>query len=79
MTTSVGQMLFRGDGGVVGEAAPAAVVLPGDEQTLVKAVRFCHQHGLEIVPRGGGKSVRCGAIGGSESVVISTYRINRIG
>lgn len=79
VTTSVGRMLFRGDGGVVGEAAPAAVVLPGDEQTLVKAVRFCHQHGLDIVPRGGATSVRGGAIGGSESVVIATTRLNRIG
>ena len=79
VTTSAGRTLFRGVGGVVGEAAPAAVVLPGDEQTLVKAVRFCHQNGLDVVPRGGATSVRGGAIGGSESVVIATTRLNRIG
>jgi FAD/FMN-containing dehydrogenase len=77
--TPVGRMLFRGDGGVVVEDPPAAVVMPGDEQALVKAMRFCHQHGLDVVPRGGATSVRGGAIGSSESVVIATSRLSRVG
>lgn len=78
VTREAGRRLFRGDGAVLSEAAPAAVVLPGDEHELMEAVRYCHHHGLEMVPRGGATSLRGGAVGRAESVVIATTRLNRI-
>ena len=77
--TPIGRMLFRGDGGVVVEDPPAAVVMPGDEQALAKAMRFCNQHGIDVVPRGGATSMRGGAIGGAESVIIATSRLSWVG
>ncbi len=75
---AAGRRLFRGDGALLNEEPPAAVVLPGDERQLVETVRYCHSHGLGMVPRGGATSLRGGAIGGAQSVVIATTRLNRI-
>ena len=73
-----GRRAFCGDGGIISEDPPTAVVLPSDLAGLAKAVRFCHQNGIEAVTRGGATSLRGGAVGGAESIVIATTRFNRI-
>jgi glycolate oxidase len=78
ITSPAGRMLYRGDGGVVGREPPAAVVLACDEAQLAEAVRYCHAHGLDMVPRGGATSLRGGAVGAADSVVIAMTRLNRI-
>jgi len=78
VVAEAGRRLFRGDGALLNDEPPAAVVLPGDEGQLVEAARYCHAHGLPMVTRGGATSLRGGAIGGAQSVVIATTRLNQI-
>lgn len=39
------------------QVEPLGVVIPGDEADVVAAVEYCHEHGLAILPRGGGTSL----------------------
>ena len=49
--------------GAVDTATPDAVVLPNDTADVAKLSRFCHEHGVPIVPRG---RTLYAAIGGIE-------------
>lgn len=48
-------LLRRKDSGV--QDAPDAVLLPGDEDAVGQILRYCSQHGIAVVPFGGGTSV----------------------
>lgn len=49
-------------GGVI--AAPDAVVAPGDHEDVVRLLRACVDHGIDVVPFGGGTSV----VGGVDQI-----------
>ncbi|MGW7664921.1 FAD-binding oxidoreductase [Streptomyces sp. NPDC054756] len=49
--------LLRIRDGAVGADIPAAVVLPSDHDEVVAVLRACGEHGLPVVPFGGGTSV----------------------
>ncbi|MBE2997474.1 FAD-binding oxidoreductase [Nocardiopsis sp. HNM0947] len=51
---------------------PLAVVLPETVEDCVAAVRTCAEHGVPVVPRGGGTSIAGNAIG--TGVVVDTSR-----
>lgn len=57
---------------------PMAVVLPDNIQTLSSALRFCHQNGIRVVPRGSGTSLAGGALPTADSVVIGVSRLNQV-
>ncbi len=59
---STPDMLRRKDTGV--QDAPDAVLLPGDEDTVVAILRYCSDHGIAVVPFGGGTNV----VGGLDPV-----------
>jgi glycolate oxidase subunit GlcD len=61
--------------GVKGSAD--AVVLPASTQEVSSAVAWCYEHGVAIVPRGGGTGFAAGAVpdGG---VVVSLERMTRV-
>lgn len=48
-------LLRRRDFGV--QDAPDAVLLPGGEDEIAEVLRFCSEHGIAVVPFGGGTSV----------------------
>ncbi len=48
-------LLRRRDDGV--QDAPDAVLLPGDEDEVAAILHYCTQHGIAVVPFGGGTSV----------------------
>jgi alkyldihydroxyacetonephosphate synthase len=64
-------LLRRKDSGV--QDAPDAVLLPGSEEDIAEILRFCSDHGIAIVPFGGGTSVVGGLdpIRGDFSAVVS--------
>jgi alkyldihydroxyacetonephosphate synthase len=37
--------------------APDAILLPGDDDAVLKILRYCSEHGIAVVPFGGGTSV----------------------
>src|SRR6202046_4614934 len=48
-------LLRRKDTGV--QDAPDAVLLPGDDDAVLKILRYCSEHGIAVIPFGGGTNV----------------------
>jgi alkyldihydroxyacetonephosphate synthase len=64
-------LLRRKDSGA--QDAPDAVLLPGSDEEVAATLRYCSQHGIAVVPYGGGTSVVGGLdpIRGEFSAVVS--------
>jgi len=56
---------------------PLAIVLPKNEEDVKQAVRFAHQHKLNILPRGGGTSLAGQTVGDGLVIDFSKY-MNKI-
>jgi glycolate oxidase len=69
---------YETDGLSAYRQVPLAVVLPADEGQVIAAVRFCHLHGIRIIPRGAGTSLSGGALPLADAVVIGMMRMNDI-
>jgi len=69
---------YETDGLTAYKQAPLAVVLPSDEGQVVAVMRFCHLHGIRVVPRGAGTSLSGGALPLEDAVVVGVMRMNRI-
>jgi glycolate oxidase len=57
---------------------PLAVVLPETTEQVAAVLRFCHQNGVRVIPRGAGTSLAGGALPLADSVVVGLMRMNRI-
>ena len=57
---------------------PLAVALPHDTEQLAAVLRFAHQQGLRIIPRGAGTSLSGGAVPVADAIVVGLGRFNRI-
>ena len=55
-----------------------AVVLPGRAQEVAAVVRWCYDHDVPIVPRGGGTGLTGGAVPVEGGVVCSLERLRRV-
>jgi glycolate oxidase len=69
---------YETDGLTAYKQAPLAVVLPADEAQVIAIMRFCHLHGIRVVPRGAGTSLSGGALPLEDAVVVGMMRMNRI-
>jgi glycolate oxidase len=69
---------YETDGLTAYRQPPLAVVLPADEAQVVAVMRFCHLHGIRVVPRGAGTSLSGGALPMADAVVVGMMRMNRI-
>jgi glycolate oxidase len=57
---------------------PLAVVLPETTEQVAAILRFCHENGVRIVPRGAGTSLSGGALPMQDAVVVGMMRMNQI-
>jgi glycolate oxidase len=57
---------------------PLAAVLPGTTQEIAAVLRFCRDHGVNIVPRGAGTSLSGGSTPLGDGILLVTARLNRI-
>src|ERR671920_1040390 len=55
-----------------------AVVLPSSTAEVAAVLRFCHQHGVKVVPRGAGTSLAGGAIPQEDAIVLGVAKMNRV-
>ena len=55
-----------------------AVVLPGSAPEVAEVVRWCYEHGVAIVPRGGGTGLTGGAVPTEGGVVCSLERLRGV-
>jgi glycolate oxidase subunit GlcD len=62
--------------GVKGRAD--AIVLPGSAGEVAEVVAWCYEHGVAIVPRGGGTGFAAGAVPLDGGVVVSLERLTRV-
>ena len=56
----------------------SAVVVPERAEQVAAAVRFCHERGVAVVPRGGGTGYAGGAVPLEGEVVVSLERLDRV-
>ncbi len=57
---------------------PLAVALPETTEQVADVLRFCHENGVRVVPRGAGTSLSGGALPLEDAVVVGLMRMNRI-
>ena len=57
---------------------PLAVVLPETTDEVSAVLRFCHDHGVPVVPRGAGTSLAGGAIPQEDAVVIGLAKMRSL-
>ncbi len=63
------RMLYATDASIY-QTEPLAVVIPADTADTLEAIRYCHEHGLPMLPRGGGTSLA--GQGVSRAVIIDS-------
>ena len=57
---------------------PLAVVLPETVEQIAAVMKWCHQQGIKIVPRGAGTSLSGGALPLADAVLLGLGKFNRI-
>jgi glycolate oxidase subunit GlcD len=62
--------------GIAGRAD--AVALPETAEEVAAAVAWCYEHGVAVVPRGGGTGYAAGAVPIDGGVVVSLERLDRV-
>ena len=55
-----------------------AVVLPADCEQVAQVVAWCHEHGVPVIPRGGGTGWAGGAVPLGSGVVVALERLTRV-
>jgi glycolate oxidase len=57
---------------------PLAVVLPSTTAEVSAVLKFCHDNGVKVVPRGAGTSLAGGAIPQEDAIVLGVAKMNRV-
>ena len=57
---------------------PLAVVLPSTTAEVSAVLKFCHAHGVKVVPRGAGTSLCGGAIPQEDAIILGVAKMNRV-
>ncbi|MBX6373236.1 MAG: FAD-binding protein [Acetobacteraceae bacterium] len=69
---------YETDGLTAYRQPPLAVVLPTSTEQVAAVMRYCHENGIRVIPRGAGTSLSGGALPLADAVVIGLMRMNRI-
>ncbi|WP_046865872.1 FAD-linked oxidase C-terminal domain-containing protein [Microvirga massiliensis] len=69
---------FETDGLTAYRRLPLAVVLPSTTEEVAAVLRFCHENGVKVVPRGAGTSLAGGAIPQEDAIVLGVAKMNRV-
>ena len=78
VTDPIGLEVFEADALSAYRNVPLAVMLPESTEEVSRVMRFCHEHGLNVLPRGAGTSLCGGALPMQDTVVIGVSRMNRV-
>ena len=69
---------YETDGLTAYRQVPLAVALPETTEQVAAILRFCHQNGVRIVPRGAGTSLSGGALPLEDGIVLGMMRMKKI-
>ena len=73
-----GRRTFETDALTAYRCLPLAVVLPASTEEVSKVLRFCHENGIKVVPRGAGTSLCGGALPLEDAIVLGISRMSRV-
>jgi glycolate oxidase len=69
---------YESDGLTAYRQLPMVVVLPETTAQVSQVLRYCHQQGIRVVPRGAGTSLSGGALPLADGVLLGMAKFNRI-
>ena len=69
---------YETDGLTAYRQLPMVVVLPENTQQVAEVLRYCHDEGIKVVPRGAGTSLSGGALPLGDGVLLGMAKFNRI-
>jgi glycolate oxidase len=69
---------YESDGLTAYRQLPMVVVLPATTEQVSRVLKFCHEQGIKVVPRGAGTSLSGGALPLSDGVLLGMAKFNRI-
>ena len=76
---SASEMLaYESDGLTAYRQPPMVVVLPDTTEQVSKVLKYCHEHGIKVVPRGSGTSLSGGALPLADGVLLGLGKFKRI-
>ena len=73
-----GMRTYESDALTAYRQMPFVVVLPETVEQVAAVLKYCHETGIRVVPRGAGTSLSGGALPLADAVLISMMRFNRI-
>ncbi len=69
---------YESDGLTAYRQVPMVVVLPETTAQVSRVLRYCHDNGIKVVPRGAGTSLSGGALPLADGVLLGMAKFNRI-
>lgn len=60
------------------EGRPSAVLWPETTEHVIRIMKYCHEQGIPVVPRGAGSGMTGGSVPLHGAAVLSTERMNRV-
>ena len=69
---------YETDGLTAYRQLPMVVVLPETTQQVSEVLRYCHDEGIKVVPRGAGTSLSGGALPLADGVLLGMAKFNKI-
>src|SRR6478736_640426 len=69
---------YESDGLTAYRQMPMVVVLPSTTEQVSEVLRYCHDEGIKVVPRGAGTSLSGGALPLEDGVLLGLAKFNRI-
>src|ERR1043166_7062856 len=69
---------YESDGLTASKQLPFVVVLPETAAQVSQVLRYCHEHGVRVVPRGAGTSLSGGSLPLSDGVLLGMGKFNRV-
>src|SRR5246500_3736986 len=69
---------YESDGLTAYRQLPMVVVLPESTRQVSRVLRYCHDEGIRVVPRGAGTSLSGGALPLADGVLLGMAKFNRI-
>ena len=69
---------FESDGLTAYRQPPMVVVLPENVTQVSAILRWCHEQGVKVVPRGAGTSLSGGALPLADGVLLGMAKFNRV-
>ncbi|HKW53541.1 MAG TPA: FAD-linked oxidase C-terminal domain-containing protein [Stellaceae bacterium] len=70
--------VFESDGLTAYHQPPLLAVLPSTTEQVARILRYCHENGVKVVPRGAGTSLSGGALPLADGIILGLGKFNRV-